>query len=197
MIRSEAFHRSKGELEPLPVAYVAADSGTWWVDQITPVVGRVLPKIDRLAIVEGPLVKRRIGAEWCLWGVTSNLRYTTTDEHAALRLAQPPLGRPESTRAALIPVRKSAVWWELAQDERRAVFGEQSRHIGIGMEYMSAVARRLVHCRDVGQPFDFLTWFEYAPADAGRFEELVQRLRATQEWRFVEREVDIRLEKRA
>src|SRR2546428_7160638 len=32
--------------------------------------------------------------------------------------------------------------------------------------YLPAIARRLYHCRDLGEPFDFLTWFEYAPADA-------------------------------
>jgi len=43
------------------------------------------------------------------------------------------------------------------------------------------------------EPFDFLTWFEYAPQDAGAFDELVGRLRATEEWAYVDREVDIRL----
>jgi hypothetical protein len=43
------------------------------------------------------------------------------------------------------------------------------------------------------QPFDFLTWFEYSPADASRFEELVGRLRETEAWRYVEREIDVRL----
>lgn len=33
-----------------------------------------------------------------------------------------------------------AAWWALAQDERRAIFGEQSRHIGIGLKYLPAVA---------------------------------------------------------
>ena len=70
--------------------------------------------------------------------------------------------RPQATRAALIPIRKTAAWWDLAQDERRAIFEEQSRHIGIGMEYLPAVARRLHHSRELGEPFDFLTWFEYA-----------------------------------
>ena len=73
------------------------------------------------------------------------------------------LHRPQATRAALIPIRKTAAWWDLAQDERRAIFEEQSRHIGIGMEYLPAVARRLHHSRELGEPFDFLTWFEYAP----------------------------------
>jgi len=55
------------------------------------------------------------------------------------------------------------------------------------------VARRLYHSHDLGEPFDFLTWFEYAPEDARAFEDLVARLRQTEEWSYVEREVDIRL----
>ena len=49
------------------------------------------------------------------------------------------------------------------------------------------------HARDLGESFDFLTWFEYAPQHSARFEELVRRLRETDEWRYVAREVDIRL----
>ena len=55
------------------------------------------------------------------------------------------------------------------------------------------MARRLHHSRELGEEFDFLTWFEYAPADAAAFEELVALLRLTEEWRYVDREVDIRL----
>lgn len=73
------------------------------------------------------------------------------------------------------------------------IFEERSHHITVGREYLPAVARRLHHGRDLGEPFDFLTRFEYEPADADRFEELVNRLRETEEWNFVEREVDIRL----
>ena len=56
-------------------------------------------------------------------------------------------------------------------------------------------ARQLYHSRDIGEPFDFLTWFEYAPQHSEAFEELVRKLRNTEEWRFVDREVDIRLER--
>jgi hypothetical protein len=45
----------------------------------------------------------------------------------------------------------------------------------------------------LGEAFDFLTWSEYAPEDSTAFEDLVQSLRATPEWQFVDREVDIRL----
>jgi len=40
-----------------------------------------------------------------------------------------------------------------------------------------------------------LTWFEYAPEDAEGFEVLVAILRRTEEWRYVEREVDVRLDR--
>jgi hypothetical protein len=87
----------------------------------------------------------------------------------------------------------------MTQDERREVFEAQSRHIAIGLEHLPAVARRLHHCRDLEspQPFDFLTWFEYAPADAEAFEALVAALRASPEWAFVDREVDLRLSRDA
>jgi hypothetical protein len=70
---------------------------------------------------------------------------------------------------------------------------ESSRHISIGMEYLSGIARRLLHARDLGEPFDFLTWFEYPPSESDAFEELVVRLRRTEEWSYVDREVDVRL----
>jgi hypothetical protein len=60
---------------------------------------------------------------------------------------------------------------------------------------LPAIARKLYHCRDIGQPFDFLTWFEYAPEHEDIFEELVVSLRSTDEWKYVEREIDIRLKK--
>ncbi len=128
-----------------------------------------------------------------LRGVTSNERYVSAIEHDALVTKQEPLGRTASTRAALIPITKSDAWWELPQDERRRIFEESSHHVATGLEYLPAVARRLHHGRDLGQPFDFLTWFELAPEHADAFEELVDRLRETEEWAYGEREIDIRL----
>jgi chlorite dismutase len=86
-------------------------------------------------------------------------------------------------------------WWKLAQDERRKIFEEQSRHIQIGLKYLPAIARRLYHCRDLNEPFDFLTWFEFAPNDSDAFEVLVSELRKTKEWKYIDREVEIRLTK--
>jgi chlorite dismutase len=155
--------------------------------------GDGMPVIERLSVLEGRGTLLPEGTVWVLRGVTSNERYVTRAEHDTLVERQPPLGRSGAKRAALIPLRKNDQWWDLPQDERRAIFEERSRHIGIGLEYLPAIARRLHHSRDLGEDFDFLTWFEYAPNDVDAFEELVARLRETEEWSYVEREIDIRL----
>ncbi len=76
------------------------------------------------------------------------------------------LGRTEATLRGADPDRKSAAWWELTQEERRQIFEDKSRHIADSLKYLPAIARQLYHCRDLGEPFDFLTWFEYAPEHA-------------------------------
>ena len=131
--------------------------------------------------------------DWKLRGVTSYPRYSTVDELQKLTAVSPLLGREEARCAALIPIRKSDTWWTMGQDARREVFEGASQHIARSMKYLPAVARRLHHSRDLGEPFDFLTWFEYAPENAKAFEDLVAELRGSVEWRYVEREVDIRL----
>jgi len=178
---------------PLLVAFAGGRSGPWRIECIEGVSGEPLQAAARLSVVEGAAAARAGDAAWVLRGVTSNERYVTRREHDELAARQQPLGRPASTRAALIPIKKSEAWWELAQDERRRIFEESSRHVASSLEYLPAVARRLHHGRDLGEPFDFLTWFEFAPEDATYFEELVRLLRATEEWSYVEREVDLRL----
>jgi hypothetical protein len=182
---------SKGIMERL-FNFIGGDSGPWIVTGVRPVIGESIPAAERLSIVNGE-ASRPPDGRWMLRGVISNERYVNHAERQELRAVQEGLGREGSTLAALIPIRKSDAWWALAQDERRAILEEQSRHIRMGMKYLPAVARRLHHSRDLGEPFDFLTWFEYAPADAEAFEELVALLRRTEEWKFVVREVDIRL----
>ena len=177
--------------KPLMVSFAAGGSGAWRILDIKPVAGESLAMAERLAVVEGGAADPQ--AAWVLRAATSNTRYSTRPELVRMTSVQEGLGRPAATRAALIPIRKSEAWWDLAQDERRAIFEEQSRHIAIGLDYLPAVARRLHHCRELGEPFDFLTWFEYAPEDSDAFEDLVRRLRETAEWRYVDREVDIRL----
>jgi hypothetical protein len=178
---------------PLLASFIAGDVGPWHIDRMTPVAGESLPTASRLDVIEGNSTTHQLTAVWALRGATSNTRYTMRTELDQLLARQEGLGRASSTRAALIPIRKTGAWWAMAQDERRAVLEEQSHHIAIGLRYLPGVARRLHHGRELGEAFDFLTWFEYAPEDSAAFEDLVQSLRATPEWQFVDREVDIRL----
>ena len=175
--------------------FAGGDAGAWTVTAMNAVIGEPLAAAKRLEVASEPAASAINGATWTLRGVTSNTRYATRSEVDLLTAKQAPIGRTEATRAALIPIRKNAVWWSLPQDERRRIFEESSRHTRIGLKYLPAIARRLHHCRDLGagEPFDFLTWFDYAPEFTTAFEDLVSELRATEEWKFVDREVDIRL----
>jgi chlorite dismutase len=175
------------------VTFVAGASGPWAIQSVTPVRGEGLGLAPRLDRIEAPDFTLISGSVWHLRGVRSHERYVELEEKRRLSAVQPGLDRPEARRGALIPIKKKAEWWGLAQDERRRLFEDTSHHIAIGLEYLPAVARRLYHSKDLGEPFDFLTWFEFAEKDAGSFEELVFRLRATEEWSYVEREVDVRL----
>lgn len=173
--------------------FIGGSTGTWAITRNTSVCGDGLPAADRLDVVSG--TPSAAAGTWILRGVVSNERYVTRLEKTALVGIQEAIGRQHATRAALIPIKKSASWWAMTQDERRAIFEERSAHIAIGLRYLPAVARRLHHCRDLGEPFDFLTWFDYRAEDEGRFDELVARLRETEEWKYVEREVDVRVER--
>lgn len=167
-------------------------TGQWRVTNMQTVAGEPLQLVSYLDVYpissETPL-----GNVWTLKGLVSNLRYTEKHEKDSLVSIQENLGRAHATCAALIPMRKSEAWWNLAQDERRVIFEKQSQHTQTGLKYLPAIARKLYHSRDIGEPFDFLTWFEYAPEHSNAFEELVKRLRDTEEWTYVDREVDIRL----
>jgi len=175
------------------VSIMGGPHGEWAVTSQRVCRGEGLARIDRIARREGDTFEVDPRAAWTLRGVRSHERYLERDERERLVTVQANLGRPECRCAALIPIRKSDAWWALAQDERREIFEARSTHIAIGYEYLPPVARRLYHGRDLGEPFDFLTWFEFEESAATRFEELVGRLRETPEWEFVEREIDFRL----
>ena len=174
-----------------PATFVGGGTGVWRIDRSAAVVGEPLPPADRLEVREGILSTS--GGVWRLAGVAGHTRYVERAEKTQLDALSPPLGRPEATRAALIPIRKSPAWWALPQDERRAIFEQRSRHIADSVAFLPRIARRLYQARDLGQPFDFLTWFEFAPEHAGAFDELYAMLRGREEWTYVDREVDIRL----
>jgi chlorite dismutase len=174
--------------------FIGGDIGAWEVIQLNAVVGDSLEFVSHVDIRPGSMEKAD-AMPWALKGIISNLRYTEKQEKESLVAIQADLGRPEARSAALIPIRKSKEWWLLAQDERRKIFENKSHHTQTGLKYLPQIARKLYHCRDIGEPFDFLTWFEYDPAHSEQFEELVYSLRKTEEWNYVEREIDIRMMK--
>jgi hypothetical protein len=173
-------------------------SGAWRVTRLAGVKGESLAPTPALSVTHSesialPILPSQTG--WRLAGTASHVRYVERAEKQQLTAVQAGLGRPESKLAALIPIKKSDAWWELTQEERRRIFEDKSHHIASSLRFLPAIARQLYHCRDLGQPFDFLTWFEYRLAHESLFEELVGMLRQTEEWTYVEREVDIRVEK--
>src|SRR5215467_3558931 len=167
--------------------FVGTVSGAWRVLSMNAVREAPLTSVQYVDVSPASSAVFQQAPIWVLYGVISNVRYGTRAEVITLKEKQEPLGRANAHCAALIPIKKSAAWWELAQDERRAIFEELSHHTAIGVEYLPAIARRLYHSRDLAEPFDFLTWFEYAPEHSAAFEELVGRLRSTKEWAYIER----------
>ena len=172
--------------------FVGDTVGEWKVISMVTLKGEPIEPVSQIKRISSSLVQSNEGI-WTLKGIVSNLRYTEKVDKDKLVAIQEDLGRSEATLAALIPIRKSEAWWNLAQDERRKIMENKSQHTHTGIKYLPAIARKLFHSRDIGEPFDFLTWFEYAPADAAAFEELLETLRKTEEWSYVDREIDIRM----
>lgn len=176
-------------------SFIGGDTGKWRVAKMEAIVGEPLPDARKLDIASGAVSSSDPPAAWVLRGITSNERYVDREEKNQIVAKLLDLGRPEASCAALIPIRKNEAWWALTQDERLGIFREQSNHTRIGLQHYPELARRLHHCRDLSEsePFDFLTWFEYEPAQEASFNKLLAALRAIEEWKYVEREVDIRL----
>lgn len=170
------------------VTFCGGSTGQWRIRSQIAVTGQALPDAEFLSVSEQASQQ----SVWTLTGFASNLRYTGALDREALKDRSEGLGRPAARHAALIPIRKSDAWWAMAQDERLAVFG-RARHTPIGMDYLPAIARKLYHSRDLAEPFDFLTWFEFAAEDEPAFDHMLERLRNSEEWQYVTHEVDIRL----
>ncbi len=165
--------------------------GEWTVKSMMTITGEALEEVSKIAI--GNSMQNENTIKWTLSGVSSHLRYTTRNEKNALDQTPSILGKTESTCAAFIPLKKSDEWWLLTQDERRKIFENQSKHIQFSIPYLNTISRKLHHSRDLGEPFDFLTWFEFSPVNQQLFDDLVGYLRTTEEWNYVVRDIDIRL----
>ncbi|MBL8150039.1 MAG: chlorite dismutase family protein [Blastocatellia bacterium] len=177
-----------------PVSFLGGQSGLWKVVRLETIVGEGLSDVGYLDVKPIHIsVNDSASAKWILRGTNVHTRYAERREVDKLVAHQATLGRPEAVCAALIPIRKSAQWWGMAQDERRRVFEDESRHIAMSIDYSAAIARRLYQSRELGEAFDFLTWFEFTPENEKIFDKLLAKMRAAKEWSFVDREIDIRL----
>ena len=187
----------KASVNPRTTTFVGGKTGSMRVVMHATLSGQPIANVDAVDMITGSAPNLSDGAIWEFHGVTSNDRYTTRSEKIELTTKQAAIGRSGATAAALILLRKRPEWWALTQDERRSILEDDSHHIAIGMRYLPAIARRLLHCRDLDReaPFDFIGFLDYSPEDRPAFDELLGQLRATKEWSFMDRETDIRLER--
>jgi hypothetical protein len=142
------------------ITFAGGNIGAWQIIRMDTLIGEPLPPAERLALhVDGDRLAEQ-GVSWRLRGAISHHRYVTRAEQQRLAAVQPTLGRAGATCAALLPIRKNAAWWALPQDERRAIFEEQSAHIALGLRALPVVARPLHQARDQDEPVDFMSWVE-------------------------------------
>ena len=130
------------------------------------------------------------------YGQTRPVQYTPPDGPASPAHA---IGAfPSGVTAVVIPIRKTEAWWALPEPERRSHFGDGAGHTHVGLPFIGRIHRRLYHSRGMELPYDFVTYFEFAPEDADHFRELLAGLRdpdRNPEWRYVEWECEIWLTK--
>ncbi len=184
-----------GQPAEVVLNYIGGSTGSWRVNNVTTLSGAPLKLATHVEIVKGNTCRAPLGSSWVLRGVVRNTRFVTREERPALELRCLKMGPVESTCAALIPIRKSAAWWNLEHDQRQEIIEARSRQLGRGMRFLPAIARRILYGRDLGEPFDMVTWFEYSSRDQSIFDDLAGALRSSIEWQYIEREVDIRLVK--
>lgn len=169
--------------------YVGGSSGAWEVTQLTTGRGEPLAAVTHVEIINGHLDRIPMGTSWVLSGLVQNTRYVTREERRPVgRGARGPF---PPTCAALIPTLRSPEWWELGHAARQEL--QQAQSPLHGLRFLSAMIRRWQYRWDLSEQFDGVTWFEYEPRDSAAFDDLLADWRASEEWKYVRRECDIRL----
>jgi hypothetical protein len=184
-----------GQQEEVLLNYIGGSTGSWHVNSVTTHAGAPLKTATHVEIVKGRACRPPMASSWVLRGVVRNTRFVTREELPSLDPQFLKPGPVHSSCAALIPIRKSAAWWNLEHDERQEIVDARSRQLGRGMRFLPAIARRFLYGRDLGEPFDMVTWFEYSSRDQSIFDDLAGALRSSIEWQYIERDVEIRLVK--
>jgi hypothetical protein len=173
--------------------YIGGTTGSWRVSTIASISGMPLPPVTHIDIAHGALDRAPAGANWVLHCIASNTRFVTREEPRRLPSDPPRMGRFSESCAALVLVRKSRGWWNLGLSEQQQMLEVPSRNIRGRLSFLPAMMRRMQYRTNVREPFDFVTWFEYAPQDASIFDDLVTAMRSSEDWHYVEREIVIKM----
>lgn len=134
-------------------------------------------------------------------GTAQHQQYTAGSQRAELDSIGP-FPNSSDLHCVLIPIHKTADWWQLPADVRGGFFhrgGEHHQHAAIGAPYAKRIHRRLFHSRYGGGaeapiPYDFLTYFEFQESELSAFQDLLAGLRDTSrnpEWAYVDGEFEI------
>ena len=137
-----------------------------------------------------------------LEGATRNPRYSSAEmAHYANRGAPPRRSGRLARNAIIIPVRKSAEWWQKSTLERHSYFyphvdhasaSPVKGHAQAAEKGIPSLFRRIYHNPDGYErpnEFDFLTYFECDDEALPVFEQVMTSLRdfhQNPEWRYVE-----------
>ena len=168
-------------------SYVGGSEGSWEVVQSSVRCGEPLASVSHIEIIQGSLGETPAGASWILTGLVQKTRYVSREE-----LPQRNFSPLPPTCAALICIRRKVV----ASPSRSAsheIISAQTSSIPRGLRSLSTLFRRWQHRCDLSQQFDCVTWFEYEPRDANAFDDLLADWRASEEWKSVDRECEVRL----
>lgn len=174
--------------------FAGGSHGNWHVKSMITHRGKPLPMVSHLNVgTENGLYLS--DTSWIIEGATSHLHYTTQKESVALKAVSHEHKDMILPHVVAIFIRKSDDWWQLAQDERRKIFEEISKHTTLGLAALPEIWRTLYHARDLSQEFDFITWFEFTTSAAERFNHVLNQLRQSEEWHYVDREIELILHK--
>lgn len=167
--------------------YAGGSSGAWQVTDSSTQCGEPLASVTHVDIVHGRHSQIPLGTQWILCGQVRNTRYVSREDLK-------PFGQTGlPTCATLIAIRRSSEWWRLGRTIRQEIQASQSASLPRRLRSLSSMIRRWQFGRDLSEQFDCVTWFEYEPRDAASCDELIALWRASDEWKFVERECDLHM----
>lgn len=193
--------RSHRSLKPSQTAdekifhYVGGTSGPWRITKIDTQIGLPLRAASHVDINVGPLASQPFNASWILRGVASSTRFITRDDASEFTLTSSPSHQSQTPCAALILIRRCYEWWNLDKAERTEFQKDREDLLHTNVPFFSTIAKRFQFQRKRNESFDFMAWIEYEASDAALLDEIASTFRRSREWFFVDREIDIRMER--